>query len=87
MNNIGNFIDSSIEEMHNTIEYAKTTAITDDKRGYAMRHIDDVYERAFGALLFMKCWAQELTQAEYDKLSDKIIKARFSAWRTAIETL
>ena len=84
MKDIERFINSSIDEFDRTIVYTKTADLI-NRRDFATRSIDNIYERAFGSLLYMKCWACELTETEYKKLSDKLIAAKFTALKTAWE--
>lgn len=87
MKDIERFINESIKDFDRIIKYAKTAEIVSDRCHYATQSITATYDRAFGALLFMKCWANGLTENEYNKLSDKLISAKFKALDAAWETL
>ncbi len=84
MKDLEQFIKASIEEFDSTIKYTKTADLG-DRRQFAERTINQIYDRAFGAMLYMKCWAQGITETEYKKLSDKLINARFETLKTAWE--
>jgi hypothetical protein len=88
MNDIESFVNNCIEHFSSTIEFTKTsdTIDNDNKRDYTMRAIKESYDHAFGALLYMKCWARELTEDEFKKLADKLITAKFKAIDTALDT-
>lgn len=81
INAVENFLDSYIESFNSTIEYGKT--IDRDswrkKADWAYWSLETDNEKAFGALLFMHCYTNELTNKKYEELTTKLRKAYFAA--------
>lgn len=85
---ITNYINASIEEMNHTIEYANGL---DDEReekvSYARWSIDRTYNKAFGALLFAKCYLHEIDEDFYHELDTKLTDEYFRLFSNVRELI
>ena len=83
MKAIERFITSAEDEMIRTIEWTKTAEDITDRCEFATRAIENSFEQAFGALLYVRIYDRSMTESEYKALRDRLQASKFKALEIA----
>lgn len=71
------YVDAQINQMKDTVEFARTIEPKGEKRAreWALRNLDDLFERANGVLGFAQCYIECLNDDEQNELYKKLFRA------------